>query len=427
MKKLSSIFICTLLTQVAFCQEVFPVLGHVGLRSANIMIHGNSNTNEVTISIMDSLNQTIQLKKESVNHLVGHTCVFEFSQLMPNTKYSYIITTGDYKSRKYAFQTQQLWQWREDPPNFQFAFGSCTYVNDPPFDRPGKGYGQPSTIFNSILLDNPIAMIWGGDNIYFREGDWETASDMSARYTHTRSDENINKLLHEIPNYAVWDDHDFGPNDSNSSFQFKKESAQVFRQMWPNQGYVNSSGAVYGKSSIHDIEFYFLDNRYYRTAHLKNISSQMLGKEQIDWLITGLVSSKASFKFIVVGSQILNTEAVFETYANHSSEREYLLKQLEIHQIKNVVFLSGDRHFSECSVLNLNSPNRIIDLTSSPLTSKPFSDVKESNGNRINGSIVTEQNYALIHLTGPLKNRQLLLELKNQNGKVLWSQTFNSN
>jgi alkaline phosphatase D len=276
-------------------------------------------------------------------------------------------------------------------------------------------------------MDQPTAMIWGGDNVYFREGDWETAADMAARYSHTRSDSNIKKVLNSIPNYAVWDDHDFGPNDSNGSFQFKNESAKVFRQMWPNQGYVLSSGPVYGKSSIHDVDIYFLDNRFFRTGKLKDSSSQMLGKEQISWLMNDLIASKASFKLIVVGSQILNTEAVFETYANHTEERAYFLNQIAQHQIKNVILLSGDRHFSECSLLNLTNEIRLVDLTCSPLTSKPFSDVNEKNLNRIDKSIVTQQNYALIHFSGPLKKRMLQLELKDQQGKSLWNQSFQMN
>ncbi len=408
-------------------QTLFPVLGHVGHRNVNLMVHGNATSNEITLNLSDSSGKFTSTFSQEINHQLGHTCTFQIAQLNPNTTYYYTVSDKTFQSKKYTFKTQKLWQWREDPPNFRVAFGSCTYVNDPAFDRPGKAYGQTTAIFNSILADNPSAMIWGGDNVYFREGDWETSVDMAARYTHTRSEENIQKVLAGIPNYAVWDDHDFGPNDSDGSFQFKNESAAVFRQMWPNQGYANVIGAVYGKTTINDLDFFFLDNRFFRTPKLKNNESQMLSKIQIDWLINALISSKASFKIVVVGSQILNSEAVFETFANHVLERNYLLQQIELNQIKNIVFLSGDRHFSECSILRTKNDIRIIDLTSSPLTSKPYSDVKEINTNRIQNSIVTQQNYALLNVAGPLKARILNMELKDQNGLVLWNQTFEMN
>jgi alkaline phosphatase D len=427
MKHVRLLFFCTLAILRANGQEIFPVLGHVGLRNANMMVHANSVTDEMTLNVFDSLKKLVETKTAYINHNLGHTCFFQISQLNPNSNYTYTLSNSTFKSDTFSFHTQQLWQWRKDPPTFKIAFGSCTYINDTPFDRPGKAYGQSTYIFNSLLEDHPTAMIWGGDNVYFREGDWETAADMAARYTHTRTDLNIKKVLSTIPNYAVWDDHDFGPNDSNGSFQFKNESANVFRQMWPNQGYVLPSGPVYGKSSIHDVDIYFLDNRFFRTAKKNDSTSQMLGKAQIDWLINDLIASKATFKLIVVGSQILNTEAVFETYANHAEERTYLLNQLAQHQIKNVIFLSGDRHFSECSALEITKGNRIIDLTCSPLTSKPFTDVKEKNLNRIDQSLVTQQNYALLHFSGPLKNRVLQLELKDQEGKSLWSQSFQMN
>ena len=43
--------------------------------------------------------------------------------------------------RPLRFTTQPLWQWRTDPPSFTAALGSCAYVNDPPYDRPGDPYG----------------------------------------------------------------------------------------------------------------------------------------------------------------------------------------------------------------------------------------------------------------------------------------------
>jgi alkaline phosphatase D len=60
---------------------------------------------------------------------------------------------------------------------------------------------------------------------------------MEARYLKARQVPSIQKLLSTCPQYAVWDDHDFGPNDSHSSFQYKKESLAAFKEMWGNSNY----------------------------------------------------------------------------------------------------------------------------------------------------------------------------------------------
>ncbi|MFM7770106.1 MAG: alkaline phosphatase D family protein, partial [Bacteroidota bacterium] len=227
--------------------------------------------------------------------------------------------------------------------------------------------------------------------------------------------------------YAVWDDHDFGPNDSHGGFQFKNESQKVFRTMWPNQGYANFNGMNFGKIELNDIEIYFLDNRFNRTSPKLGKSAQMLGADQLEWLFNNLVTSKASFKLIVVGSQILNSEAVFETFANYSEERMYVINKLQELNIKNVIFLSGDRHFSECSEINSNSSNRLVDITSSPLTSKPYTNVSEKNLNRVEGSLIQEQNFATFQFSGEDKKRKVLVSFKNSTGTTLWSKSYSMN
>ena len=74
-------------------------------------------------------------------------------QVMPGKKYNYEIFINDikvFRDYEMEFQTQQLWKWRTDPPDFKFVIGSCSYVNEPKFDRPGEPYGSNFEIFNSI-------------------------------------------------------------------------------------------------------------------------------------------------------------------------------------------------------------------------------------------------------------------------------------
>jgi alkaline phosphatase D len=271
-------------------------------------------------------------------------------------------------------------------------------------------------------------MIWGGDNIYLREGDFETQANMEARYLKARQVPSIQKLLSTCPQYAVWDDHDFGPNDSHSSFQYKKESLPAFKEMWGNSNYgfpKNENNCITGKVSINDVDLYLMDNRSFRIPPgTEGVTPQMLGKEQIQWLIEDLKSSKASFKLIAVGSQVLSSVADFENYANYTEERNYFLDLLAKNNIKNVVFLTGDRHFSELSELKLSGNVRVLDITASPLTSKPYSNSKEVNSNRVEGTFLGEQNFAHITLTGTAKERTLDIALIDKNGKTCWKKSY---
>jgi alkaline phosphatase D len=431
---IKSIFIILLSVFTLQCasQSEIVMLGHVGQRNAEIWVHWPLENETVSIKYSTIATEiaTSQGGKELlfVSNENNLSSKIVLSSLQPGAHYTFFLESKSFKTKIYEFTTQELWQWRKDAPNFSVVFGSCTYVNDTEFDRPGKAYGQSDSIFNVITELHPNAMIWGGDNIYLREGDFETQANMEARYLKARQVPSIQKLLSTCPQYAIWDDHDFGPNDSHSSFQYKKESLAAFKEMWGNSNYgfsKNENNCITGKVTINDVDLYLLDNRSFRIPPgTVGITPQMLGKEQINWLIQDLKSSKASFKMVAVGSQVLSSVADFENYANYQEEREYLLKEIAENKIKNVVFLTGDRHFAELSQMILPNNIRVLDITSSPLTSKPYSNSKEVNSNRVEGTFVGEQNFANISFSGTTKERTLNIDLVSKTGKIYWSKSF---
>ncbi len=137
----------------------------------------------------------------------------KISALEFGTKYDYeLYIDGLRVALPYAatFQTQPMWRWRTDPPAIKIAIGSCSYINDPPYDRPGRAYGDGAEIFKAIADQKPDAMIWLGDNIYYREADWLSESGMRYRYAHTRELAEMQPLLASVHHYAIWDDHDSG-------------------------------------------------------------------------------------------------------------------------------------------------------------------------------------------------------------------------
>ena len=102
----------------------------------------------------------------------------------PGTDYAYqLFLNGRAVELAYPteFKTQELWRWRYDPPAFSVAIGSCSYVNEEVYDRPGKPYGSDYQIFSTIHQKRPDAMIWLGDNVYLREVDWYSRTGIFQR------------------------------------------------------------------------------------------------------------------------------------------------------------------------------------------------------------------------------------------------------
>ncbi len=367
--------------------------------------------------------QKIKTTKED-----GYIAQIVVDGLQPATTYRYQLYINNKKiSFPYTteFTTQEVWLFHHAPKDFGFAFGSGAYINDPQFDRSGRPYGGQYEIYESIADKKPDFMIWDGDNTYLRQNEWDSKNGFIYRYTHDWSIKEKQKLFATVPHYAILDDHDFGPNDSDSGFWNKDTAIEVFNLFWPNPKPVSGLKSATYQFSYNDAEFFMLDNRYYRDPNrlTSKDSKTILGAEQLEWLKKALVFSKAKFKFIVMGGQFLNTARFYETYNNNGFDKERLaiIDFIYKEKLKNVIFLTGDRHMSEIALLD-NGKNypKIWDVTVSPFTSGPNTHAeKEPNRLRIPGTLIEERNFAIIKLEGKGKDRHVKIDFYNQKGKKI--------
>lgn len=366
-----------------------------------------------TKSVLTSENNAFTAKLIADKVLPGNTYYYDLYINGQKVDFDYPTT----------FQSQKLWQWRENPPSFTMAVGSCAYINEPKYDRPGKGYGDNYGIFEKIYEKRPDAMLWLGDNNYLREADWFTQTGIHHRYTHSRSVSEMQPLLASTHHYAIWDDHDFGSNDSDRSFIHKDKTLKTFETFWgnPTTGIPDMEGGITTSFQWNDVQFFLLDNRYFRSPNnRKTGEATILGKQQLEWLIDALATSKASFKIVAIGGQVLNPLPIWENYANrHAEERALLLKLIAEEEIKNVIFLDGDRHHTELSKMVNATGNTVYDLTCSPLTSGTGKR-DEINPLRVSNTLVTERNFGLLTFSGEYQKRVLKIQIFNTDGKELW-------
>ena len=353
-------------------------------------------------------------------------------QVEPGRSYTYALRINNkLVERPYplTFHTPPLWQWRTDPPEFTMALGSCYYRNETQYDRPGKPYGGEYQIFTSIYSQEPDVMLWLGDNVYLREVDWYSRTGILHRNTHARALAELQSLLGSTHHFAIWDDHDFGPNNSDRSFIHKDLTLEAFQLFWGNPSFgLPDQEGITTFFQWADVDFFLLDDRYFRSPNDRRSGKRtMLGEAQLDWLIDALVKSRAPFKIIATGGQVLNTAQVNETYANlFPEERAYLLRKLEEENIKNVIFLTGDRHHTELSHYTNGMGNEVYDWTISPLTSGAARNVTETNRMRVEGTLVEERNFGLLKVSGPRTARELTMTVLDVDGNEKWSRTIKS-
>jgi alkaline phosphatase D len=416
-----------------------PMLGHTELRTSKVWVELKPNVKGVKLIYNEVANPkaTGTAIQSAISNPYTNTVTFELIDLKPASDYVYQLISSDNQTIATGkLRTQSLWQWRTTPPDFSFLAGSCAYFNESPYDRPGRPYGGDSTIFTTMAKEKSDFMLWLGDNWYTREVDYYSGWGLFKRAATDRKIPILQDFWKAMPHYAIWDDHDYGWNDADASYPFKKESRDAFKSYWANPSYGTKEDAVYSKFTWNDVDVFMLDDRWYRSndntkdsiGGKVNAEKQMFGKEQIGWLKNALLQSNANgninFRIIATGSQVLNPASPFDCFRRFPVEYNDFLDFLAENKINGVVFFTGDRHHSEIIKLDRKGAYPLFDITASPLTSgtHSFGGPEKDNPARVLG-IDKLQNYARVSFMGKSSDRKMQVEFLGINGELInsWS------
>ena len=432
----ASIFLTkTLLAQESLLQSG-PMVGYGDMCEVLLWVQTNNAANIKFRYFEESApNQKFETEEIQTSKSAAFTAKLIADQVQPGKKYKYELLINSRKvERPYPmhFQTQPLWQDRTDPPTFKVAVGSCFYVNDTPYDPPGDLYGGDYQTITKLYEQKPVLMLWLGDNTYLREPDWFTRTGIFYRYTHTRSLPELQPLLASTHHYATWDDHDYGPNNSDRSFGMKNVTMEAFKLFWGNPYFgVDGKPGTTFTFVWGDVQFFMLDNRTFRTPNNRKTGKRtMLGEHQFRWLIDALVNSSAPFKLVAIGGQVLNPVACYgcEKYTMFAAERDRLLKAIEQEGIRGVVFLSGDIHHTELTKMTRRGTYPLYEITSSPLTSGSYpAERNDPNYMRVEGTAVNERNFVILEFSGKQTDRVMQATCFNKDGLQKWAHEIRAN
>ena len=420
-----------------------PWAGNVALRNATIWVEVTPAVKSVAVkftAVTNNKNSSgVQTGIVFYKGILGkdfNPVKIELNGLKINTTYNYTLLLNDKPvmfSFATKFTTKDLWQWRKPAPDFSFLAGSCAYFNEPEFDRPGKPYGGDSSIFETMANTPAAFNIWLGDNWYTREVDFYTTWGMQYRPSHDRATPVLQKFMASMPQYAIWDDHDYGPDNSGKDFILKNESRKVFMDYSLNPSYGEDNKGIFSVVSYSDVDIFLTDDRFFRSHEdmpdsingKPNTEKTYFGAMQMEWLKNALLFSKASFKIIATGSQVLNTYSSAECMKTYSAEYYELLSFLAEHKIKGVIFFSGDRHHSEIIKMERQGLHPLYDITTSPLTAgvSKVRGAELNNAAREKGTLVEEQNFSKVSISGKINERVLTVEFIGIKGNQLakWS------
>jgi alkaline phosphatase D len=420
-----------------------PMLGYSAHREVFLWLE-TKDAGEVTLTYWrhgDPENTHTLTHADSATHPAGGQIHhFRPGLLEPGAAYDYtLMIDGEAQTlaAPATFTTQELWEWRKAPPDFSFLVGSCAYINDPDYDRPGTPYGKTTRTFELMGESGANFMIWTGDNWYWREADFDSVSGLWYRPMHDRAIPEMQKLLGVMHHYATWDDHDYGPNDSNWSYEYKDVALEIFKAYWGNHSYgERANPGVYSKFYWGDAAFFLMDNHYHRDAagidQDKHPEKTQWGRQQLEWLKQSLLSAKElkhfKFLFIATGNQMLQTQPRGEPHELYRREREELMDFIVENKITGVVFLTGDVHHSALYRRQLGDRGQwVYEITSSPLSSGSWNVEASDKANDpyvIPGTLVGDQNFVRVAVSGEGADRQLTVTCIDKQGDVRFTQVI---
>lgn len=426
----------------SFAQSGFvsgPMLGPVELRDAKVWCEPTPDISRLSIRYWKEGTDRKLAKQKLYKGELGNEfnpVQFSIGGLDINTTYNYEIEATNSLKKNFIkagkFTTKDLWQWRKPAPDFSFLTGGCAYTNQPEYDRPGRPYGGDSSIFESMAKEKAAFMLWTGDAWYTREVDYYSEWGLWYRASHDRAAPVLQNFLKAMPQFGMWDDHDYGPNDIGKNYILKEASRTVFNKYFCNPSAGENGQGIYTMTSWGDMDLFMMDDRWWRSADemkdsingLPNPDKTMWGKMQMEWLKNSLLYSKATFKIIATGSQVLNPVSPFDKLLNCPAEYYELMNFLKEYKINGVVFLTGDRHHSEVIKVDRPGTYSLYDVTVSPLTSgtHKFSGPEKNNPYRVFG-LGEKQNYGRFSISGKRNERKLTVEFLGVKGEKLgeWS------
>lgn len=294
----------------------------------------------------------------------------------------------------------------------QLAFGSC-------IDERNRNH----PIWKALNSKKPDVMVFMGDNLYYKHSDLNqdtTLDTLNIYYDRLGKTPGLQSLRQSGTEVlAIWDDHDYGPNDSDSTFSLKKLTQTQFLNFWygtpldaeHRPGIYQSVFYTVGDKTLQVI---LLDTRFFRTPWKRDLHADepsygailsttesggtMLGDAQWTWL-EDRFQQQADLHILVSSIQVLPVDHDSERWDGMPKERDRLL-QLISNASAYTIVLSGDRHLAEASKLPKSEYTDLkydlYEFTSSPMTSGAGHGRKEVNRYRVLKNNVRVNNFGLL-------------------------------
>lgn len=372
-----------------------PVLGHLSDHTARILYRVDRE-GVYRLTVTDVASGAVVFTQART---LAPTATFDVRSLAPDTHYRFTLHhayLGQNIPVPQADGELRTFPREDVGVRFSLAFGSCARNR---YDVAQNAWTRIRNLaadaaVSTETLDPPRNVrffVHLGDTFYFYDD--VTSSEprnlrtVLAAHLSQRRHPRFLDMARVLPSCAVWDDHDFGGNNSDGAGLDAREHALTgFLRYWGNAPLGPSFGFPENLTTLityGNVDLYLLDGRFHRD---KDAGICFGKKEQLDSVI-GLIRARLKITgirrrlVILASGSTWNhtvTDGKKEAYGNSAfaEEREAFYGELNAlireEIITGLVFLSGDVHINEIYEIRLESatgPPRVVapEFVCSPL------------------------------------------------------------
>jgi len=305
-------------------------VGGVKSDSAKICIQTeNNNIDKILVSPDKGIWEGKDVKQINIErNTYGFTCS-SIQKLNPSTTYYYSYMENNKSNIIGSFMTSPK---EKEITSFKFGFGSC------------EKFFEKGVVWDELKSKNAEFFIHMGDLFYadIVENDIKLYKDSLFKFLSGESQKNY---LKEHPVFYMWDDHDFGDNNSGGWSSSRPAALEFYDKLTPHFDYEQDrEDGVYQAFTYGNVRFIMTDLR--SKSDNKGIST--LGNIQKEWLKKELADFK-NYSMVVwvstkpwIGQK--KDDKIDDKWYSFPEERAEIANYIAELGINNIVMIAGDAH-----------------------------------------------------------------------------------
>jgi hypothetical protein len=272
--------------------------------------------------------------------------------------------------------------------------------NDPVFD----------TVRELALNGDHLMFVHLGDLHYYNPG--QIIGSAVADYRTCLDDVLLQPRQHElyrnVPLTWIWDDHDYGPNDSDETNPGKANAWQVYRERVPSYPLADDTAGIHHAFKIGRVQFIAWDYRSFKSpkGNTDDASKTALGASQKAWLRSILETTTAEALVILQQTAWAVPPTVgSDAWGGYNTERQELADMFtSLGWADRMIMVGADGHSVAIDSGANNAYGGFPHALIAPLDANPSGtwegfDVVISNDYRQHGTIGVDDDGARILLT----------------------------